>query len=144
PAFQAIVGGNIQPIELYRPGGTMYVDEEGKNLALRPNPRATALASVHNRWFRGVDVVVGDALVVGPLNGRSLDTTVPARYVELWFEASAFRVQKKVAGKTRWSGSRRTFDDVMVAYVYAVRLARREADIEDVQVVPVTGGGPLS
>jgi hypothetical protein len=145
PAFQALVGGNIEPVELYRPTATMYVNEEGKNLGLRPNLRATALASVHNRFFRGHDFVVGDAMVVGPLNGRSLDTTVPALYVELWTEAQSFRVQKKVDGAKRWSRSRRSrrlFDDVLVAYVYASRLGLREPDVE-VRVVPIVEPTPL-
>lgn len=144
PAFQALVGGSIEPVELYRPGGTMYVNEKGKNLGLRPNPRATALAAVHNRWFRGLDVVAGDAMVVGPLDSRSLDTTVPRRYADLWLEATAFRVQKKVTGTARWKGSRRTFDDVLVAYVYAVRLAHRETDIEEVRVIAAPSGGQPS
>ncbi|MBL7486778.1 DUF3846 domain-containing protein [Frankia sp. AgB1.9] len=135
-SFQDLVGGNIEPVELYRPNGTMYLNEEGKIQGLRPNPRATVLASVHNRFFRGQDFVAGDAMVVGPLNGLSLDTTIPARYVELWTEAKAFRVQKKRAGAKRWNGSRRTFDDVLIAYVYAKRLAQREPDVEDVRVVP--------
>jgi len=143
PAFQALVGGSIEPIELFRPNGTMYVNEEGKNLLLRPNPRATAIASVHNRYFRGMDFVAGDAVVVGPLNGKSLDTTVRPLYVELWTQARSFRVQKKVTGGKRWSRSRRTFDDVVLAYVYAKRLALREPDVEEVRVVPVRLPAPL-
>jgi len=136
-AFQRLVGGRIEPVELYLPNGTLYLNEEGKNEEMPVNQRATALASVHNRLFRGNDYVAGDAVVVGPLNGRGHDTTVPARYALLWFEAQRFRVRRKEAGKRHWNVSRRTFDDVMVAYVYAVRLARRDPTIEEVRVVPV-------
>ncbi|MCK9928873.1 DUF3846 domain-containing protein [Frankia sp. Mgl5] len=34
PAYQALVGGSIQAIELFRPEASMYINEEGKLLQI--------------------------------------------------------------------------------------------------------------
>jgi len=135
PAYQALVGGLIQPVTLYRPEASMYFNDEGKLLGLPVNHRATAWAAVHNGDFRDRDIVVGDAFVTGPLDGQGNDTSVPAKYIDLWFEATSFRVQKKTTSSRRWLTKNYHYDDVHVAYVAAVRLARREPEVTDIRVV---------
>ncbi|MCK9928876.1 hypothetical protein MXD62_17105 [Frankia sp. Mgl5] len=93
------------------------------------------MAAVHNSDFRGHDFVVGDAFVTGPLDSKGRDRTVPAQYARLWLEASSFQVQKKIAGSELWLTKRGHYDDVHVAYVVAVRLARREPEVAEVRVV---------
>lgn len=132
-AYQALVGGHIEAIELSRPSASMYINEEGKLLELPVNHRATALAAVHNNKFR--DIVVGEAFVTGPLTATGRDTTVPAKYIDLWFEATSFRVQKKVGDSGRWVTKNYQYTDPHVAYVAAIRLARREPEVTDVRVV---------
>ncbi|WP_206745276.1 DUF3846 domain-containing protein [Frankia sp. KB5] len=134
-AYQDLVGGYIEAIELFRPKASMYINDHGKIDGLPVNHRATALAAVHNSDFRGRDFVAGDAFVVGPLTATGRDTTVPARYVNLWFEATSFRVQKKVGDSRRWVTKNYRYSDPHVAYVAAVRLARREPEVTEVRVV---------
>ncbi|CAI7978120.1 conserved hypothetical protein [Frankia sp. Hr75.2] len=135
PAYQALVGGSIQAIGLFRPEASMYINEEGKLLGLPVNHRATALAAVHNSDFRDQDFVVGDAFMIGPLDSKGRDRTVPAQYVRLWLEAASFRVQKQIAGSELWLTKPGRYDDVHVAYVAAVRLAQREPEIAEVRVM---------
>jgi hypothetical protein len=138
PGYQAPVGGNIEVVRLYRPAASMYVNEEGKLEGLPMNHRATALASVHNDGFRGQDVVVGDVLVTGPVGAEGYDRSVPAKYIELWFAATRFRVQKQLSGSRGWRVKRASvYDDVFTAYVAAVRLALREPEVTAVRVVGV-------
>jgi|GEM_PF-2989842 len=137
-AYQTLVGGHIQAIHLERPAATMYLNDEGKLEGLPVNHRATALASVHNSAFRGQDFIVGDAFVTGPADARGYDRTVPARYPLLWLEATTFRVEKQLRNAQGWRVRRGyIYDNVHVAYVAAVRLARRETEVTEVRVVPV-------
>lgn len=134
-AYQALVGDHIEAVELLRPSASMYINGEGKLLGRPVNHRATALAAVHNSEFRDRDIVVGEAFVTGPLTATGRDTTVPAKYIDLWFEATSFRVQKKVGDSRRWVTKNYQYTDPHVAYVAAIRLARREPEVTDIRVV---------
>lgn len=59
------VGGWLQMIHL-DDGNHMYINEEGKMRGLMSNPAATFLA--RDVLFRG-DFIVGDAVIVGPVQG---------------------------------------------------------------------------
>ena len=55
----------MEPVELRRPPGTMWVDEEGKLKDKPVNARATEVTRKRARLFPG-DVIVGPALVTKP------------------------------------------------------------------------------
>jgi hypothetical protein len=135
PGFQALVAGPFEPVDLHRPPASLYVNEEGKHRGLAPNPRATALAWVHNSSFRGRDVLVGDAFLAGPPDAAGDDTAAPGELVAVLLRARRFRVQVK-RGPSRWEAARDAFDDVFRAYVHAIRLAMRDREITDVRVTP--------
>jgi uncharacterized protein DUF3846 len=66
--YQAIVGGYIELV--YLDDGVMYVNEEGKLLDLPYNAIATEVSSLV------FDVIMGDALVLGPGDDEGNDTPV--------------------------------------------------------------------
>lgn len=52
--YRGIVGGNIEPVHLLAPAGTMYVNEDGIDLRLPLNQRATLLTAAANPAWRVV------------------------------------------------------------------------------------------
>ncbi|KQM02370.1 protein of unknown function (DUF3846), partial [Frankia sp. CpI1-P] len=46
--YRGVVGGNIEPVHLLEPAGSVYVNEGGLDLRLPMNPRATLLAAAAN------------------------------------------------------------------------------------------------
>ncbi|MEV6871455.1 DUF3846 domain-containing protein [Amycolatopsis sp. NPDC051128] len=135
-ALRQIVGGNLQIIGLDRPPAGMYLNEEGKLNRMRVNHRATTLAWVHNSAFRGNDVIVGSALIVGPPNRHGDDTSAPEDLVDLLMNTNRYRVQLWTSSEPRWSSDNQTFTDWSEAYRYAVQLTETWNLIENVRVVP--------
>lgn len=135
-AYQQIIGGNLQIVSLDRPPAAMYLNEEGKLNGMRVNHRATALAWVHNSDFRGSDVIVGPALIVGPTNQHGDDTSVPEDLSDLLTNTKQYRVQVRIESDSRWNTDGEVFADWFAAYHYAVRLAETREGVEHVRVVP--------
>lgn len=73
-AFQRLVGGYIEVVVV--PGGLMVLDEEGKLKGKDPNIIATRLYGLS-------DVVVGDAVLVGPADADGEFTELPGVLAEL-------------------------------------------------------------
>lgn len=72
--YQAIVGGLIEPVTLNRGADdTLYLNEEGKIIGLPVNSIATDLALNVLQWR---DVIVGDVVIVGPLDEEGYDTDI--------------------------------------------------------------------
>ncbi|MEV6831201.1 DUF3846 domain-containing protein [Amycolatopsis sp. NPDC051102] len=135
-AYRQIVGGNLQIIGLDRPPAAIYLNEEGKLNRMRVNHRATTLAWVHNSAFRGNDVIVGSAVIVGPPNRRGDDTSAPEDLVHLLMNTGSYRVQMWTGSEPRWSSDDQAFTDWSEAYRYAVQLTETWDVIEQVRVVP--------
>lgn len=135
-AFRRIVGGNLQIIGLDRPPAAMYLNEEGKLNRMRVNHRATTLAWVHNSAFRGRDVIVGSALIVGPPNRHGDDTSAPDELADVLTKTGRYRVQVWMRSAPRWSSDDQTFTDWYEAYRHAVQLAEMSEDVEHLRVVP--------
>ena len=135
-AYQQIIGGNLQIISLDRPPAAMYLNEEGKLNGMRVNHRATALAWVHNSDFRGNDVIVGPALIVGPADREGDDTSVPEDLTDLLTGTEQYRVQLWAENELRWSSDTQTFTDWPEAYRHALHLAETRYGILHVRVVP--------
>jgi hypothetical protein len=118
---QQIVGGFIQAVDLGEPPARLYFNEDGKQMELPPNKRATLLLWVHNPAFRQQDFIVGDAFVVGPVGRRSTDMSVPDEYVQTLFQATRFHVEVRPYGDPEWHEHPERFDDWVTAYEHAVR-----------------------
>lgn len=136
PDYQRRVGGLIEHIGFEQPAASMYINEEGKINELPINRRATLLLWMHNRAFRYQDVVVGDALLTGPADGKGNDTNVPDQLLQVIFDAKRFRPEVRVYGEEGWHGNNRRFDNWAHAYSYVLDLGHRWTSVEDVRVVP--------
>jgi len=78
------VGGYIEYSRL-KNIGSMYVNEEGKLLNLPVNMIATTVFSQINNW---VDVIVGDAIVFGPIDENGNETPVTQEFIDLLVQVS--------------------------------------------------------
>lgn len=77
-AFQAVVGGYIEPV--FGRIATIYVNDEGLLLDLPSNPHATAFA---RRYLDELAPVLrGTALILGPGDGEGNDTPVRQSVVD--------------------------------------------------------------
>lgn len=103
---------------------------------MRVNHRATTLMWVHNSAFRGREVIVGSALIVGPPNRHGDDTSAPEDLVNLLTSTDRFRVQMWTSSEPRWGSDNQVFTDWLKAYLYALQLTETWDLIEDVRVVP--------
>jgi hypothetical protein len=137
---QQLVGGYIQAVDLGEPSARLYFNEDGKQMELPPNKRATLLLWAHRPAFRYQDFIVGDAFLVGPAR-RSADTSAPDEYVRTLFEATRFRVKLKPQGEAEWHEHPEHFDDWVTAYEHAVGWSAgvsgwRERQFAEVRVLP--------
>ncbi len=74
-ALQELVAGDIQSVTLARYAMTMYVNEDGKLEGLPANHRATVLSN----WAAAVradDIIGGDVVLTGPVDGAGDDTPI--------------------------------------------------------------------
>jgi len=106
--YRELVGGNLEVVELFRPSASLYINDEGKLNHLPLNQRATVITWAHNSAFRGYDLILGDAFIVGPVDGNGDDLTVPHELVKLLFDTSSYRIEIKTAGSSQWSGNQGT------------------------------------
>jgi hypothetical protein len=135
-SYQRLVGGSIEIINLERPASTLYLNDEGKLLGLPLNQRATALLWTHNSAFRGQDVIMGPAFIVGPPDEEGHDEDVPPELVELLLETKRYCVQVQTHDDHRWHGNELVFTDWFEAYAYGGKLAQRWSLVEEVRVIP--------
>lgn len=135
-ALQGFVGGWIQMVEGYRPPCTFVMNEEGKNIGLPLNRRATMALWVHHSEFIDRDVLAGDVLLLGPTDENTGETLgVPDELIELLFKTERYRYLVKTIGEDGWHGNGVIFDDWVRAYNDALSLARRWTLVERVKVV---------
>lgn len=136
PDYQRVVGGLIEHLSLENPSSGMYFNEEGKLRELPLNRRATLLMWMHNPAFRYADAVMGDALLVGPVDPNGYDTDAPDDLVQTLFEGKRFRAEVQVHGEAGWHSNERRFGNWVDAYSYVLDLGRRWTSVRDVRVVP--------
>ncbi len=135
-AYQALVGGNIEAINLDAPAASMYINEEGKLLHLSVNMRATHVVWAHNEQLRNEDIVMGDAFILGPVDQNGEDSTVPQAYVDLLFPREPFRIEVLARGETIWAGNAMLYETWEQAYIAADSLYRRWTLAEKLRIVP--------
>lgn len=97
-SLQAAVGGYIEAIYLHKLGVSAYVNEEGKFNGLPLNRTATQIARAHSGMAPD-DFIVGDMLILGPVNRNGDDTDCPPGVVEMLL-ALIFRCDGHENGRT--------------------------------------------
>ena len=137
--YQDAVGGYIQPITIPTLGVTVYVNEEGLLQRLPLNSRSTFLWWFHVPTARQKAMLVGDAVIVGMVDRRGENTSVPSDVLELLTETVAYRVELRVIGETEWLRGQITYTDYWEAVIWAMVLFERWALATDVRVMPVSG-----
>lgn len=137
-AYQSLVGGLIEVIDLQNPSASLYINEEGKLQRLPHNVRATQIMWAHNQLLRRQDRVVGDAFIAGPVDRRGADTEVPRFYIDLILPAEEFRVEVLARGEHCWAHNALGFDTRELAFAYADDLWQRWTLADKLRVVPVS------
>ena len=80
--LQGIVGGYIEAVTT--DDTTIFINEEGKLTGQEFNPLATLLWWQLAPHMRGVDVLVGPAVVLGPVDGNGNETAVTKDTVDVF------------------------------------------------------------
>lgn len=140
-AYRDAVNGNLEVLGLDHPTTSMYLNGDGKDLGLPVNGRATMLLWTHLKEIRFRDFIVGDVFLTGPVNRAGWDTDVPEELTRL-FDANELHIEVQTHGDLRWYGNERRLPVWTAAYVYALELARRWTQVEDIRVVPVEPAAP--
>jgi Domain of unknown function (DUF3846) len=117
-SYQDAVDGYIEPISIADPPLTLYVNEEGKLRGLPTNPRATLLWWLLVPEARGMDMVVGHAVVVP--DGASAAATQLLELLDS--EVAMFRVETRPSdASSEWApASDRHFNNWFEAARYAL------------------------
>lgn len=139
--YRDLVDGNLEVLSLERPATTMYLNGDGKDLGLPVNGRATMLLWAHLKEIRFRDFIVGDVFLTGRVNQDGWDSDVPEELTKL-FDANELRIEVQTHGDRQWYGNEQRFPVWTAAYAYALELARRWTQVEDVRVVPVEPAPP--
>jgi hypothetical protein len=134
--YRQIVGGPLEVVQLERPEASLYFHGEGKLEGLPINARATALLWVHNGAFLGRDVIVGPAMILGPVDHLGYEETAPVDLLNVLFGKARLRVEVLVQDEESWHGNEVVFLDWYEAYRYGLRLAQRWKLVREVRVVP--------
>jgi hypothetical protein len=135
-AYRRLVVGNLQVLNLDRPPASLYINEEGRQMGMPVNTRATALLWVHHSAFRDQDVLVGPAFIVGTPDKDGDDTSAPQDLIDLLLHTTHYRLHAQFHGVREWEPSGEVFTDWFSAYVEGIRLTRRWTAIAEVRVVP--------
>ena len=136
--YQAAVGGYIETIRLDGHPVVIVANEEGKLMRLPVNRRATCLWWLLNPTGLGGDTLVGDVVIVGPIE-RGEMSDAPARIISLLLETSSYQVQVRLSRKfDSWVSIGDPVDDFFEATIRALRLMEVWSPPGDVRVVAAT------
>lgn len=135
--YQAAVGGNIEAIDFVNPAASFFVNEEGKLIRLEMNRRATLMLWLHNPAFRGQDVIMGPAVLIGQPDSEGDTTDAPQELDDLIFDTISYRVMVETIGEPdNWVGNQARYDNWVDAYNAALSLAERWTLVNQVKVIP--------
>lgn len=129
--YQAAVQGYIEPLTIYRPRLTLYVNEEGKVRKMSFNERATALWWMLAREVRGEDVVVGDAVLTADESSEEVQ-----RLFELIATDHECQIEvllRDLPGE--WLTSDMRFPTWFEAAKFAIFVAKRLSIIADARII---------
>ena len=137
-AYQRYVGGHLELVKLDDPEAGIYLHSEGKLEGLELNQRATSLSWVHNSAMRGVDVIVGDTLLVGGANRNGDDLSVPKYFRDIMFTEGRVTLRYKRNQIRGWVKSDVLFAQWDQAYHFGASFMHQTPEITRLQVVPVS------
>ena len=118
--YQELVGGPIQALDLQHPPASFYVNGEGKLRGLGFNQRATALAWAHNELLRGQDVIVGPAVLHGPVGPNGKSTSAPDELTDLLLRTQRFQVEVAPGPEGPFRSVVPEHDNWLAAYAYGL------------------------
>jgi hypothetical protein len=133
--YQAAVGGHIEPVYLQQAHLTIFANEEGKVYKLPVNRRATCLWWLLSPTVRGLDILVGDIVLIGSQRGRGSTTDVPQAFMQLLMETRNYKIEVQTVEDPAWYGNENSFDNYFEAAIYALNLLERWPAATDVRVV---------
>lgn len=134
-SYQAAVGGYIETIHLDAHPLMIVANEEGKVMRLPANRRATCLWWLLNPAGLGGDTLVGDVVILGPIE-RGEMSDASAKLVSLLLETSRFQVQVRLSKKfDSWVPIGDPVDDFFEATARALRLMEVWSPPDGVRVV---------
>ncbi|WP_160665081.1 DUF3846 domain-containing protein [Pseudarthrobacter sp. ATCC 49987] len=135
--MQAAVGGLIQAIDLGPLHSTFFVNEEGKLEKQSINRRATLMWWLLFPSARHMDVIVGEALMVGHPDEEGNSTDVPEAVTKLLFETKSYKAEFQTYDHpTKFNGNQRRFEDYFEAANYGLGKAESWTAVQRVRVVP--------
>lgn len=135
-AYQAAVGGFIEPVRFFDVNLLIYANEEGKLRGLPFNRRATAIWWLHDRFARETDELVGDVVLLGANGGGTRD--IPPNLADLILRAEQYRVEIRLADRLGWHDRQTQLGTYVDAAVFALLDFRSDNAVTDIRVVAAT------
>ncbi|KIM16572.1 hypothetical protein QV65_13025 [Rhodococcus erythropolis] len=135
-AMQGIVDGRFQVLELEAQKASMFVNEEGKNIGLKMNQRATMLLWLSDSVWRFQDVVAGNVFIIGPPDDEGDSTSVPQELVDLLFSTEKYKGEvTTLSDEDSWSSNNLEFTDYWDAAHSVLELSSRWQLVKEARVV---------
>ena len=122
--YQTAVGGWVEAIHIEKPSMTLFVNEEGKVRGLPRNSRATALWWLLSPSVRRMDMIVGEAVLIGSSRGRDTTSDLPSTFHSLLMETAKYQVEV-TNERGRWQRDDREFDSYFEAAIFAMLVVDR-------------------
>ncbi len=122
--FQNLVGGPIDAINLHEPEASFFINDESKLLGQELNQRATTLLWAHNRIFHGQDLIMGPAVLHGPVGPQGESTSVPEEFVQLLLHTRRFQIERALGPDDPFTREPDTYGDWQEAYLYGLSLIK--------------------
>ncbi|GAB3260402.1 DUF3846 domain-containing protein [Kineosporia babensis] len=135
-AYENLVDGMIEAIDLYHPEASFYINEEGKLRRMPFNERATALWWAHNSAARDQDWIVGPAVLHGPVGQDGESTSVPEELAALLLHTRTFRIETATAPDGPFDPQAGRYDDWFIAYLHGLRLSDPLSPHQRFRVLP--------
>lgn len=133
--YQVAVGGYVEPIYVAPARITFYANDEGKVQRLPVNRRATCMWWLLHPEMRGLDVLVGDVVLIGSKRGHGSSTEIPASLSRLILDTPQFRVEvRTIDDPAHWYDNGHYVDDYFEAVVMAINFQERWSQICEVRV----------
>ena len=134
--MQLAVGGYVEPVFIEKHSMTIYANEEGKIHQLPVNRRATCLWWLFAPEMRGLDIIVGDIVLVGSARGRGSMTALDPELKQLLFDTDSFKIEIQSQFDAHiWRPCQERFYDFFVAGMFGLNLVKPVAPGNDVRVV---------
>ncbi|MDI9934743.1 DUF3846 domain-containing protein [Rhodococcus sp. IEGM 1351] len=133
-AMQGIVGGLYQAIDLEAQKATLWVNEEGKNIGLPKNQRATMELWLSDGRWRFQDFVAGNAFITGQPDEEGRTTSVPQEIIDLLFKTDEYKYEVQT-GSPSWNGNGLRYDDYWDAAHGVLELSSRWMLVTECRVV---------